>query len=126
GGSAPHTQDQRPRRTPPATNSHGSPRGRRAVGRESRRQCGSNPDGARQLTLAVTENAEESVYSVAPPDLLALVVGTAAVGDADLIDPQAPCGHLRRDLGFEPEPILGDWDRLDHLGPKGLVAGLHV
>ena len=47
-------------------------------------------------------------HAVAPADLLALGVGAAGVGDADLVDAPAAAGHLGGDLGLEAEAVLLD------------------
>ena len=72
------------------------------------------------------QDAPEGADAVAPADLLALVVGAARVGDADLVDRAAELRDLGRDLRLEAEAVLFDRDALEHLAAEDLVAGLHV
>src|SRR5258706_917879 len=74
----------------------------------------------------VPDDTVDRAEPVAPADLLALGIGAPVVRDADLVDAHAQLGDLRGDLGLEAETVLLDRDRLDHLAPEGLVAGLHV
>src|SRR3954452_1457434 len=63
--------------------------------------------------------------AVAPGDVLALGVGAAVVGDRHLVDAQLPAADPAGDLGLDPEVVLAQRQRLQHLGAKRLVAGLH-
>src|SRR4029450_5647820 len=75
----------------------------------------------------VLEDAPDGPEAVAPPDLLALGVGAAAVADPHLVDtPFGVGGNLGRHLGFHAESVLLEVDGLDDLAPGHLVAGLHV
>src|SRR5262245_14255775 len=92
------------------------------TGRRGIAQRGAHPlAGAGEL-----QDAVDGPHAIAPADLLALGVGAAVVADPQLVDPPVAPGHLGGDLGLEPEPVLLDDHRLDHLAPEGLVAGLHV
>ena len=102
---------RRSRRTPPA----------RCCGRARGRALAQAPPRRR-----VPHDAVDRADAVLPPDLLALGVRAARVRDADLVDPPARGRDLRGDLGLEPEAVLLDLDRLDHLTPERLVTGLHV
>src|SRR5262245_8824767 len=88
---------------------------------------------ARRPTLAsasaqqvVLDYAPDGAHAVPPTDLLALAVGAAGVGDADLVDAAAELRHLRRDLRLEAEAVLLERDALEHLAAEDLVADLHV
>src|SRR6267378_3305577 len=74
----------------------------------------------------VLGDAPECPYSILPGDLLAFLVSSAGVGDANLIDPTAEASDLGDDLRLEAEAGLLDRDLLDHLPPERLVAALHV
>src|ERR1700688_2313420 len=70
-----------------------------------------DPDGAKTVT---------------PGDLLAFLVAAAVVGDGELVDTQLAPAHLARDLRLDPELVLAQVERHDHLAAKRLVARLHV
>src|SRR5262245_59926512 len=85
------------------------------------------PFEAEPLTdLGVGEEAVGGVHAIAPPDLLALGVGTPVVADADFVDPAVQAGDLGGQLRLDAEAGLFDLDPLQHVAPEGLVPRLHV
>src|SRR5207249_2696091 len=87
---------------------------------------GFRPLAPRVRRAGVLHDAPEGAHTVAPADLLALGIGTAVVGDADLEHAPTGRGHLGGDLRLEAESLLFDRDRVEDLLAKGLEAGLHV
>src|SRR5687768_17323932 len=122
-GSSPHRRDQE----------HGDPRRDTHISGSPalllpRPTPLARPEAPRLAALldAVADDAIEGFEAVLDADLLALFVTSAAVGDADLVDPQPAVGDLGGDLRLEAESILLQLDALDHLPPEQLEAGLHV
>jgi hypothetical protein len=86
------------------------------------------PDVPRVFHLAETEleHRPDRRHGVLESDLLPLVVRPPVVGDRDLEEAIPAARDLRRDLRLDAEAGRLDGERLDHLAPEDLVAGLHV
>ncbi len=95
---------------------------------DAHHQCQS--PGAQHVLFAeevVLQDAVDGPHAIAPAYLLAILVGTAVVGDAHLIDAHlGDARYLGRHFGLEPETVLLQLERLHHAGIEELVAGLHV
>jgi hypothetical protein len=74
----------------------------------------------------VLENGVDGGVPVLPADFLPLAVIPAGVADGHLKDHAVALGNLGGDLWFNPKAVGAQGDGLEHIGPKSLVAGLHI
>src|SRR5439155_24632669 len=75
---------------------------------------------------SVLDQRPERGEAVPPGDLLPLGIVAAFVGDGHLVHPRSALEELGRDLGLDAEAVAAQWQRLQHVGPHRLEAGLHV
>src|SRR4051794_519681 len=101
--------------------SSASVRGPRALDRGSAVRVNRSPGSLRERRDAaghrrrVPHDAVEGADAVLPPDLLAFVVGSAAVGDTDLEQAPVAGGDLGGDLGLDAEAALLEGEALEDL-----------
>ena len=66
------------------------------------------------------------MHTIAPADLLTLLIGSSGVRNTNLIDSTTLFGDLGGDLRFKAEAVFLDRNALDHLAPEDLVTNLHI
>jgi hypothetical protein len=74
----------------------------------------------------VLDDAPHGPEAVPPRGLLAFLVGSACIGDPDLVDAASQASPLGDQFGLDTEAVFFDLQLLDDLSREGFVAPFDI